>query len=61
MDDNNGQFYSFTTLQPRVPPWQDNMETNNVEWSTYVAADSESEWTRGQPGGGESTHSPTNC
>jgi len=61
MSDNNGQFYTFTTLQPRVPPWQDNMETNNVEWSTYVAADSESDWTRGQPGGGESAHSPTNC
>jgi len=61
VDDNNGQFYTFTTLQPRVPPWQDNMETNNVEWSTYVTADSESQWTRGQPGGGESAHSPTNC
>jgi hypothetical protein len=61
MDDNNGQFYTFTTLQPRMPPWQDNMETNSVEWSTFTVTDSETEWTRGQPGNGETANSPTHC
>jgi hypothetical protein len=60
-EDNNGQSYTFTTLQPRGTPWQDNMETNSAEWSTYATADSETDWTRGQPGGGETANSPVNC
>ena len=61
IDDNNGQLYTFHTLQPGLPPWSDNMETNNVEWSVITADESESAWTRGTPGGGETAHSGTNC
>ncbi len=60
-DDNNGQLYTFTTLQPKLPPFVDDLETPSVEWSTYAAEESETDWTRGVPGGGESAHSPNNC
>lgn len=60
-DDNYGTNYTFTTLTPRSVPWFDNMETNSVEWSTFASTDSETEWTRGAPGGGESAYSGTNC
>ena len=60
-DDNGRTLYSFTTLQPRLPPWLDNMETNSLEWSVISADESETEWTRGVPGGGETAHSPVNC
>ncbi|MGN6555958.1 MAG: S8 family serine peptidase, partial [Verrucomicrobiota bacterium] len=60
-DNNNGQLYQFTTLLPRPLPWQDDMETPSVEWSTISPDESESGWTRGAPGQGESAHSPTNC
>jgi hypothetical protein len=61
MDDNAGTLYTFTTLQPKLPPFVDDIETPSVEWSTYAPEESESNWTRGQPGGGESAHSPVNC
>jgi hypothetical protein len=61
VDDNNGLHYSFTTLQPLLPPWFDNMETNSLDWSVISPAESETEWTRGVPGGGELAHSPVNC
>jgi hypothetical protein len=60
-DDNGGNLYTFTTLLPLTPPWLDNLETNNLDWSTFPSADSETDWTRGTPGGGESAHSGTNC
>ncbi len=60
-DDNAGQFYSFTTLQPLTPPWFDNIETNNSDWSVITADESESGWTRGAPGGGETAHSGANA
>ena len=60
-DDNGGDFYSFTTLQPLTPPWSDNLETNNPDWSVIAPEESETQWTRGAPGGGETAHSPTNC
>jgi len=60
IDDNNGQLYSFTTLQPLTPPWFDNLETNNTDWSVITADESESGWTRGMPGYGETAHSGTN-
>lgn len=59
-DDNGGDFYSFTTLQPRTLPWSDNLETNNNDWSIITSEDSESGWTRGTPNGGETAHSGTN-
>jgi hypothetical protein len=59
-DDNAGDFYSFTTLQPLTPPWFDNLETNNNNWSVITSDESESGWTRGAPGAGESANSGTN-
>lgn len=56
-DDNGGDFYSFTTLQPLTVPWSDNLETNNSDWSVITSEDSESAWTRGPPSGGEQAHS----
>lgn len=61
VDDNNGQLYSFTTLQPLTTPWIDNLETNNLDWSVISAEESEGQWTRGVPGGGETANSPENC
>lgn len=60
MADNYGTNFSFTTLLPLTPPWSDDMETNNVEWSTFSSTDSETEWTRGAPAG-EAANSGTNC
>ena len=59
-DDNHGTNYMFTTLQPLTPPWFDNLETNNNDWSVITSPDSESEWTRGTPGGGNTAYSGTN-
>ncbi|MFO1512738.1 MAG: S8 family serine peptidase [Verrucomicrobiota bacterium] len=60
-DDNYGTNYIFTTLLPISPPWFDNIETNNNAWSVITSTDSESAWTRGPPGGGETAYSGTNC
>lgn len=61
IDDNHGNLYTFTTLIPLAPPWFDNLETNNANWSVITADESEAGWTRGPPGGGETAHSGTNC
>ncbi len=58
--DDNGLPFSFTTLQPLAPPWFDNLETNTPNWSVISADESESGWTLGSPGGGESAYSGTN-
>lgn len=60
-DDNGGNFYTFTTLLPLTPPWSDNLETNNANWSTITPIESETQWTRGVPGGGATANSPVNC
>lgn len=60
-DDNAGKLYKFTTLLPLTPPWFDNLETNSLDWSTFASTDSETNWTRGWPGGGETPHSGDNC
>jgi hypothetical protein len=60
-DDNLGRFHTFTTLQPKVPPWFDDMNTESPDWSIYTIDESETEWTRGEPGGGETAHSPPAC
>jgi hypothetical protein len=60
-DDNNGQLYTFTTLQPKLPPWFDDIEMPSLEWTVISPDESESEWTRGVPGGGEAARSGTNC
>lgn len=59
-DDNAGRLYSFTTRQPLTPPWFDNIEANNTDWSVITSDESESGWTRGAPGGGETAHSGAN-
>lgn len=56
----NGSPYQFTTLEPFAPPWFDNLETNNTDWSVIISDESESGWTRGTPGGGESAYSGSN-
>ncbi len=60
-DDNHADLYEFTTLLPLTPPWSDTVETNDIKWSVITAEESESAWARGQPGGGETAHSGTNC
>ena len=60
-DDNAGQLYSLTTLLPLTAPWADDMETPGADWSTYAVTDSETDWTLGPPGGGETATSGTNC
>ena len=63
VDDNDGQFYVFTTLQPVTPPWTDDMENGPGDWQVQTDPEvaSETEWTYGVPGGGSSAHSPTHA
>jgi hypothetical protein len=61
VDDNAGELYSFTTLEPLVPPWFDTLETNTPNWTVITADESDSGWTRGSPGGGETARSGTNA
>ena len=61
MDDNGGRTYSFTTLDPIHPPWADDMEKPNPEWSTFTIPDSESQWEWGPPGGGQVANSGEFC
>lgn len=60
-DDNNGALYSFTTLTPLTPPWYDDAETNSSDWTVVAPPESETQWQRGAPGGGENAHSGANC
>jgi hypothetical protein len=62
-DDNDGSFYTFTTLQPLVPPWSDNMDGAEAGWTVVNSASTESHWTRGQPNNGSITngHSEPNA
>ena len=48
-DDNDGQFYTFRTLTPIVPPWTDNLESGGGDWTVQSTDDSESSWTLGIP------------
>ena len=55
---------SFTTLTPKHPPWTDNFETNNNDWTVYTVEESEGGWSRGAPGTTLfpiPAHSPTNA
>jgi len=61
MDDNHGQLYSFTTLQPLFPPWADNLEKGSNDWTVIQAEESELQWTLGVPGNGAAAHSPANA
>jgi hypothetical protein len=62
VDDNNGALHTFATLQPRLPPWTDNLEGSNTNWTVYTVADSERGWELGVPGIlSPPAHSPTNA
>ncbi|MGC3959533.1 MAG: S8 family serine peptidase [Verrucomicrobiota bacterium] len=62
VDDNGGDLYTFTTLQPRQPPWTDNMEGTSTNWTVYTVEDSERGWELGVPGIlSPPAHSPTNA
>ena len=50
VDDNNGALHQFSTLQPRQPPWTDNMEGTITNWTVYTVDESERGWERGVPG-----------
>jgi hypothetical protein len=62
VDDNDGAFHTFTTLQPRQPPWTDNLEGVNTNWTVYTVDESERGWELGVPGfASPPAHSPTNA
>jgi len=63
VDDNNGALYTFTTPQPLLPPWSDNLEGEVTNWLVHSSANSQSTWTLGTPDNtlATSAHSPTNA
>lgn len=62
VDDNGGDLHTFTTLQPRLPPWTDNLEGANTNWTVYTVDESERGWELGVPGFlSPPAHSPTNA
>jgi hypothetical protein len=61
IDNNNGQFYTFTTLRPLLPPWFDDLEQSGSEWVVYDSDGTETGWKLGPPQlPGVSAHSPEN-
>ncbi len=62
-DDNQGKFYTFTTLAAPRPPWSDDLETGAPNWSTSIDDGSVLSWTLGTPHNGlqTSAHSGTNA
>src|SRR5262249_4744600 len=63
VDDNHGQFYSFRTLKPIIPPWTDNLDNGASDWTVLDADGSELSWQLGVPNNGWETaaHSPPNA
>ncbi len=62
VDDNNGTNYTFTTRTPLQPPWTDNLEGINTNWTVYTVDESERGWELGVPGAlSPSAHSPSNA
>lgn len=62
VNDNGGALYTFSTLSPIHPPWTDNMEHGNTNWTVYTVDDSERGWELGKPGVlSPPAHSPTNA
>ena len=49
IDDNQGDLYSFRTLQPLAVPWADDLEGDTSAWFIVSLEDSEVEWTAGPP------------
>jgi PKD repeat protein len=50
IDDNSGNYYSFTTLPPEVVPWSDDMESGPDFW-TNESDEAGTEWQLGDPAG----------
>ncbi|HOB31732.1 MAG TPA: S8 family serine peptidase, partial [Verrucomicrobiota bacterium] len=63
IDNNGGQYYTFTTLKPLTPPLMDTFETGATNWSVFSNDESETQWALGVPRNGVETaaHSPTNA
>jgi hypothetical protein len=61
IDNNHGQFYTFTTLRPLLPPWFDDLEQDGSEWLVFDSDGSETGWKLGSPQlPGISAYSPEN-
>ena len=62
VDDNDGKLYTFHTLQPKMPPWSDDMEGATTDWTVENTEDSEFGWERGAPNNGveDAAHSGEN-
>ncbi len=64
LDDNQGAFYTLTTLKAPRPPWSDDLETGAPGWTVLPdPMGTEVNWTLGTPNNGLQTqaHSGTNC
>jgi hypothetical protein len=63
VDDNGGQFYTFRTLKPLTPPWRDDLEQGDGDWTVFTGEGSETTWELGIPGPGTGTaaFSPVNA
>lgn len=60
--ENNGALYTFSTRQPKLPPWTDNLEGVNTNWTVYTVEESERGWELGVPGLlSPAAHSPSNA
>jgi hypothetical protein len=62
---NNGQPFTFTTLQPLTPPWSDNMNSGTTNWEVFdgfadAGFGNTANWTLGVPNNTQETsaHSP---
>jgi len=51
-DDNQGDLYAFSTLQPLVVPWTDDLEGDTSAWSVFSVDGSEVDWAVGLPANG---------
>ncbi len=65
VDDNNGNFYTFTTLRAPAPPWFDNLEGSINGWTALADPDigSDVTWTLHTPNNGlvSNAHSGVNA
>ena len=52
---NNGSLYTFRTLRPLLPPWFDDLEHGNQNWTVQDAEESEVGWGYGTPRNGLAT------
>jgi len=62
VDDNKGDFYTFTTRKAPQPPWSDDLESGAGGWTVVPDAGSDLNWSLGTPNNGlqTSAHSGTN-